>query len=193
MWIPPHYVVVPYFDGELFEPILDTSGHTQSHYRTQKRYMEVPAAPQMLHQVLATQQATLTCHEEGYHALQVQQQAVLALQGKLGKQLCSQGDCLHELANSLGVALPAPPVPAPVNHTPQPMPLTVREPKLQLPLRYNGELGKCRRFLSQCPIFIIAQASRFALHDSWVIFILSLLTGTALAWADPLIWANASH
>lgn len=154
--------------------------------------MEVPATSQGIDQVLAAQQAALASHEEGIRALQANQQTVLTQQSSLAEQLRSQGDCLRELADSLRrLAVAATPETRPTNHTAQPDPLPVKEPKLQLPLRYAGESGKCRGFLSQCLIFFKAQPSRFASHDSRVAFILSLLTGTALAWADPLIRANA--
>ena len=61
------------------------------------------------------------------------------------------------------------------------------EPKLQMPNRYEGVPGKCRNFLAQCELFFRSQPSRFLVDESRISFILSLLSGTALDWAGPLI------
>lgn len=64
---------------------------------------------------------------------------------------------------------------------------TTREPKLQLPNRYEGQPGKCQNFLAQCDIFFQAQPSRYGTEEAKICFIMSLLAGRALDWAGPLI------
>ncbi|KAJ8333531.1 hypothetical protein SKAU_G00415390 [Synaphobranchus kaupii] len=152
---------------------------------------EAPATGQGLDQHLATHGAALAAHEEGIRALQASHQVLHAQQGQIMSQL--RADSLRDLAESfrtLTLATTPPPVAQapPIN---PPLPPDAKEPKLQLPLRYGGEPGKCRGFLTQCIIFFKAQAPRFYTQEARVAFILSLLTGTALEWADHLIRASS--
>lgn len=128
-------------------------------------------------------------------------------QFELQERLLSQGRCLALLTNNLEVLAKdvatlvaqaqAPHTPPPAVPTiPQPIPnvppAATREPKLQLPNRYEGQPGKCKNFLAQCEIFFRAQPSRFQNEDSRICFILSLLAGAALDWVGPLIRANSA-
>ena len=51
------------------------------------------------------------------------------------------------------------------------------------PLIYDGDLSKCRGFITQCDIYFDNQPNRFQTSESRVSFIVSLLTGRALDWA----------
>ena len=154
--------------------------------------MEKPATSP-IELAINSQQATLDGHSRGIETLNNQQLELLehlrVQDGSLRRQekvLAGLADSVRALANqaksSQAQSLPTPASPAPVS---------TREPKLQLPLRYGGEAGRCRDFLAQCEIFFRAQPSRFSTEDSRVAFILSLLTGVALSWAGPLIRARS--
>lgn len=155
-----------------------------------------------LERAIAAQQAMIAEHGESIRILHAQlaatseqQAAASQRQGEILRQLANQQEVLLGLAQSIReitVAVSNPGAPAPLpSPPPQTTTASVREPKLQLPLRYGGEFGLCRGFLSQCLIFFKSQPSRFTTEESRVAFILSLLTGAALAWADPLIRAQS--
>ncbi|MEE6507463.1 hypothetical protein FKM82_024136 [Ascaphus truei] len=61
------------------------------------------------------------------------------------------------------------------------------EPCLPTPSRYAGDPHGCRGFLNQCDIQFELTPSRFSSDRSKVAYIITLLTGDALAWASP-IW-----
>ena len=93
---------------------------------------------------------------------------------------------------SLAQALPSPShnaspqIAQPLPNNP-PVVAVTREPKLQLPNRYEGQPGKCQNFLVQCEIFFQAQPSRYSNEKARICFIMSLLAGNALDWVGPLI------
>ena len=159
--------------------------------------MEIPATNVTpIERTIESQQVILDGHSRGIETLFNQQLELLERLRVQHDCLRSQQDLLAELADSFRMLASqatltssqalSPPTPAP-----SPVPLITREPKLMLPLRYEGEAGKCRNVIAQCEIFFRAQPSRFSTEDSRVSFILSLLTGTALAWVGPLIRANS--
>lgn len=59
--------------------------------------------------------------------------------------------------------------------------------KLAMPKEYDGSKQKFRGFINQCKLVFEAQPSRYPTDRSKVIFVLSLLTGSALSWATPLM------
>ncbi|KAL6458335.1 hypothetical protein MHYP_G00335650 [Metynnis hypsauchen] len=59
------------------------------------------------------------------------------------------------------------------------------------PERYAGDPETCRGFLLQCSLVFEQQPSRFPTERSKVAYMISLLTGRALAWATSL-WERAS-
>ena len=63
------------------------------------------------------------------------------------------------------------------------------EPHLPPPERYSGDPGGCRGFLLQCSLAFEQQPSRFPSERAKVAYIISLLSGRALAWATP-VWEN---
>lgn len=153
--------------------------------------MDEPAIT-AVEQTIAAQQVVLEGHSRGIETLHRQQDELIERLRFQEGSLRRQEDILSGLADSFRslasqATFPSSQAPSVPTHTLTPMPMSAREPKLQHPLRYQGEPGKCRDFLAQCEIFFRAQPSRFAVEDSRVSFILSLLTGTALSWAGPLI------
>ena len=148
-----------------------------------------------IERAIESQQVALDGHSRGIKTLHNQQLELLERLRVQEDCLRRQQDVLAELADSFRLlasqaTLTSSQAPSPPTPAPSPVPLITREPKLQLPLRYEGEAGKCRDFIAQCEIFFRAQPSRFSTEDSRVSFILSLLTGTALSWVGPLIRAR---
>ena len=77
---------------------------------------------------------------------------------------------------------------AAVNLQPSIAAVTPREPHVQPPERYSGESGSsCRGFLSQCSLLFTLQPSAFTTDVGKVRYVMTLLTGRALAWANALI------
>ena len=59
--------------------------------------------------------------------------------------------------------------------------------RLPHPERYNGDMGECRFFLTQCSIVFQLQAECYPNDRAKVAYIISLLSGKALAWATS-VW-----
>ena len=57
--------------------------------------------------------------------------------------------------------------------------------RLPHPERYDGDLGKCKEFLTQCSIAFQLQPRFYPNDTAKIAYIISLLTGKALAWASP--------
>ena len=64
--------------------------------------------------------------------------------------------------------------------------------RLPHPERYNGDMGECRFFLTQCSIAFQLQPEFYPNDRAKVAYIISLLTGKALAWATP-VWNQDVH
>lgn len=135
------------------------------------------------------QEACLLVIQAQNSTIQDQQVALAALINELRQDVRGLAAVIpYSPANPQNPPIPQPDtLPTPPNPSPQPN----REPKLQLPNRYDGEVGKCRGFLVQCMVAFRAQPTRYMTEDARVAFILSLLTGAALAWAEPLVRAEA--
>ncbi|KAG8539111.1 hypothetical protein GDO81_021437 [Engystomops pustulosus] len=69
-----------------------------------------------------------------------------------------------------------------------PASLPAAEPRLRLsmPGKYDGDPKSCRGFITQCSLHFELMPSQFSTERSKVAFIVSLLSGKALAWATPL-------
>ena len=154
-----------------------------------------------LEQALAAQHAGLLSHEEAIKTLQQGQALMMKQQREMFEGMRKMESSMHNLVESISNVQP--PVPSQVSATVSQAPHTIpqtqhsvdqvvaREPKVQLPARFNGTSGRCRGFLAQCQIVFRAQPSRYQSDDSRVALILSLLEGPALDWAVPLIRAQA--
>lgn len=90
---------------------------------------------------------------------------------------------LQNIAAQLQPAVQPPPAPA----APA-LPVAAVSPSLRMPLppRYDGDAKACRGFLSQCTIHFEVLAHQFASDRARIAFIISLLSGEALAWVTPL-------
>ena len=122
-----------------------------------------------------------------------QLQGAVALQGQLLGQhenlLTQMNDRLAQLISAVQNLTTAPPsaaAPA-VARDPQCPVVTPREPHVQPPERYSGEAGSCRGFLSQCTLIFTLQPSVFTTDGAMVAYIMTLLSGRALTWANALL------
>lgn len=148
------------------------------------------------------EQAMATGHDSGFveiNRIQADFHERLSGQESNMVRLLNQVERLTENVATLSLqfAQASRPVPPPMPRLPTavpydlPVPESKREPKVQLPNRYDGQPDKCRNFLAQCEICFRAQPSRYGTEDSRICFILSLLGGKALDWVGPLIRNNS--
>ncbi|KAI4901307.1 hypothetical protein NFI96_004115 [Prochilodus magdalenae] len=122
-----------------------------------------------LQQALAAQGALLGKHDETLSQLaQQMQELTLAIQ-QLARPV--QGEV-------------TPPAPLP------PPPAASAEVQLPAPIRYDGEPGGCRGFLLQCSLAFQQAPTRYHTEQAKVAYMMSLLTGRALAWATALWESN---
>ncbi|XP_073675909.1 cilia- and flagella-associated protein 74 [Garra rufa] len=87
-------------------------------------------------------------------------------------------DSFSDMVNVLRQSLPA-------------APTTISNTPLSRPMNYSGDPGGCNGFLLQCSLYIEANAHQFPNESSKIYFMISLLTGQALQWADAL-WNSRS-
>lgn len=102
----------------------------------------------------------------------------------LAAEVARQGVCQEQLFNMLqnmAAQLPA------AAAAPLP-PVAMGNPSLHMPLppRYDGDPKACRVFLNPCIIHFEVLAHQFSSDRAKIAFIISLLSGEALAWATPL-------
>ncbi|CAI9559502.1 unnamed protein product, partial [Staurois parvus] len=78
------------------------------------------------------------------------------------------------------------PAPVPAAPTPTVPPVEHSPSKLQLPPppRFSGDPKACRGFINQCSIHFELAAHHFSTDCSKVAYMISLLSGEALAWAS---------
>ena len=121
---------------------------------------------------LARQQAISGEHSQGLQALGG---AIHTIQGQL-----------QNLTMLVQQGIPSPPSTRPGATPPVSGSTSGRdEIRLPHPERYDGNMGKCKHFLTQCTIAFQLQPRFFPNDRAKVAYIVSLLTGKALAWASP--------
>lgn len=96
-------------------------------------------------------------------------------------QLHSQFTRLAPLLDSVT----QPPEPAAAAASP-PAPLPAKESHATDPETFSGDLGKCRGFLMQCAMMFSQKPLTFSSESSKICFVLGLLRGQALAWAEAM-------
>ncbi len=74
-----------------------------------------------------------------------------------------------------------------------PPPITAMPPASPMarPTNFSGEAVTCNGFLLQCSLYFELQSHQFTTERAKVAFIISLLTGRALQWAEAL-WSSQS-
>ncbi len=75
-----------------------------------------------------------------------------------------------------------------------PPPITAMPPASPMarPTSFSGEAVTCNGFLLQCSLYFELQSHQFTTERAKVAFIISLLTGRALQWAEAL-WSSQSR
>lgn len=107
--------------------------------------------------------------------------------------VAQQGQQLAQLTAMFQQFLPTQQQPAPPSASaapPTPAVATRSRIRLSLPDKYDGDPKLCRGFLSQCSLHLELLSDQFPSERAKVAFILSLLSGRALAWATPF-WDRA--
>lgn len=101
---------------------------------------------------------------------------------KLGQAIIEILQHLQALSNPQGNADSQPQAPL----VPPSTSTSNSEIHLPHPERYDGSLGRCRGFLTQCSLNFELQPSKFPTSRSKVAYVITLLSGNALAWATAL-------
>lgn len=86
--------------------------------------------------------------------------------------------------NEVSPSLPTLDTPVAPSVNPQPAGC---EPRLTTPDQFDGDVTRCRGFISQCELLFRHQPSRYSSGKSQVAFVISLLTGRALRWAVAVL------
>uniref|UniRef100_A0A3Q3AJP0 Ty3 transposon capsid-like protein domain-containing protein n=1 Tax=Kryptolebias marmoratus TaxID=37003 RepID=A0A3Q3AJP0_KRYMA len=95
---------------------------------------------------------------------------------------------LVDLNNRLGTLIPTmPPVSAAVTVPRPPLQLLVQEPELKPAECFDGDTDRCGGFLLQCNFAFARSPSLFVSHASKIIYIVSVLKGRALRWAQAFL------
>ncbi len=107
----------------------------------------------------------------------------------------SRSDPFQELVDNLRHVLTAPPPPAQattsVSTIASPSPPLIASPMAR-PAPFSGVAEECNGFLLQCSLYIENQPHLYTTERSNVSFLISLLSGKALQWAET-IWAQAGN
>jgi len=139
-----------------------------------------PAEASRILQAIGTQGVRLTQHEANLTNLGANLQAMSTQQGDL---VAAVQNLTNQLAN-LRVPDPAPALP---HQPPPPLPPAHHgESRIPAPERYNGDLGTCAPFLTQCSLFE-HQPHAFVSDRSRIAYLINLLKGPALEWASA-VW-----
>uniref|UniRef100_A0A3P9BBG8 Chromo domain-containing protein n=1 Tax=Maylandia zebra TaxID=106582 RepID=A0A3P9BBG8_9CICH len=95
-----------------------------------------------------------------------------------------------------GPAQPQPPIAlldeAAASPLPPSPPPPRREHALPVPEKFGGDLDKCRGFLIQCSLMFRQQTQAYASDITKITFMVELLTGRALQWAQAVLSAQPS-
>ncbi|XP_060786982.1 alpha-2-macroglobulin-like [Neoarius graeffei] len=137
---------------------------------------------------VTSQEDTMRRHEE-----------VLA---QWGAEMGRQVGMLTKIHQALQLRQPTQPAPSASSAPPAPtatssneptasLPVPSHEPRLPAPERYSGDPKGCRGFLTQCRLSFDLQPAAYPTEHSRVAYIVTLLTGRALAWATALYESNS--
>jgi len=141
--------------------------------------MTDPAETARLLQAIGTQGSRLTQHEAALTDLGANLQTMFTQQKDLVAAVQSLTHQLATLPDPAPVLLHQPPPPLqPTHHG---------ESHIPAPERYNGDLGTCGPFLTQCSLLFEHQPHSFASDRSRIAYLVNLLKGPALEWAS-VVW-----
>uniref|UniRef100_A0A3P8RGE7 CCHC-type domain-containing protein n=1 Tax=Astatotilapia calliptera TaxID=8154 RepID=A0A3P8RGE7_ASTCA len=129
---------------------------------------------------LSIQAEVLERHEEMLKHVSKEQTALLQAMTELkGMLISSPNTAPTQPAPSLeaAAACPLPPSPPPRQ----------REYSLPAPKKFDGELGRSRGFLTQCSLVFRQQPCAFASDSTKIAYLVQLMTGRALQWAQAVL------
>lgn len=134
---------------------------------------------------LSFQAEVLERHEEMLKHVSKEQTALLqAITELKGMLISSPNTAPAQPAPSLeaAAACPLPPSPPPRQ----------REYSLPTPEKFDGELRKSRGFLTQCSLVFRQQPCAFAADSAKIAYLVQLMTGRALQWAQAVLSTQPS-
>jgi len=100
------------------------------------------------------------------------------------QQLQQENANLQNAMEQLQVARAPVHVPASIAN---PVPQALKEPRVSLPEKFDGDRTKLRDFINQVRLVFCLQPHRYATEETQVGLIGSLLTGTTLSWFSSLL------
>ena len=143
-----------------------------------------PADAEPFRHAMASQQAMIERHEqhimEDRAVLSSVANTVQAIQAKLEQMFVAHGGATDQGPPSI----PPPRSAAAASGSFYPSPR--RDVPISTPQCYNGDTNTCRSFIRQCENVFEHQHDLFTSESARVAFVVNLLTGRALAWADAL-------
>jgi len=144
--------------------------------------MTDPAETARLVKAPGTQGSRLAQHEAALTDMGNNLQAMFTQQ----KDLVA---AVQSLTNQLATLTTSPdPAPDPLRQHPPPLqPAHHSEPRIPAPERYNGDLGTCGPFLTQCSLLFEHQPQSSTSDRSRIAYLVNLLKGPALEWASA-VW-----
>uniref|UniRef100_A0A8C5DM91 CCHC-type domain-containing protein n=1 Tax=Gouania willdenowi TaxID=441366 RepID=A0A8C5DM91_GOUWI len=141
-----------------------------------------------MRKAISCQGRLLGQHEDLLKTLTDNNQAILNQISILTNQVTSLTAQLSQAA----FTQPAPPPPSPAAAPPvSVMTPALREPYVPAPERYDGDLGSCTAFLTQCSLVFEQQQLSYATDRSRIAYLINSLTGSARAWGSA-VWESQS-
>ena len=139
-----------------------------------------PAETERVRLALSSQGVRIGQHDAD---LQDVSRALMSLSTGM-EQLGSRLEQMFARVSSLtGPVVSLGPVAASSLEPPAAPPFQPREPFIPTPLRYSGELGRCRQFLHQCDLVFSQQSLTYASDRMRTAYVMSFLSGQASDWA----------
>ena len=112
---------------------------------------------------------------------------------RLREALVAAQDLIATLQQTNPVAPPGASVPPPIASGPSPVAVApAAEPKVNKPTEFSGKLSEYSTFISQCLLTFTMCPNTYNTDERKVLFVVSLLRGSALSWAREIA-ENENH
>lgn len=139
-------------------------------------------SPASLREALSHQGTLLGQHDQALRHLVQGNQELVAHMTQLMNQI---GVLTHQISSTASAQVPLPPDQFQASESNQSAPLQdVREVPVPNPEPFHGDLGSCRGFLLQCSNVFDLRPATFSTDKSKILFMVGLLRGRALTWAE---------